>query len=159
MNWSVGARDEQGQLKLDLNIEFRYFSVALEVSSIGSAYQLLINLPVEHDIVAMIAHLGFLSLINGANSILDEVDETFSSNLVSNVHLSRYIQEDQPYNIQSMTARFTIAMVKEEYDFPDGGVIDRMYLSVLFILSAYSMVDSRFHDAVCRVAGHRFGLF
>lgn len=130
----------------------------LKASSYGSAYQIFINLSVEHDIITMMAHLDFLGLIDGTNPTLDEVDEVFSSILVFNVHLSRYTQEDQTDNIQSMAAWFTIAMMKEEYDFSDDAVMEKIYLSVLFILNVYSMFDPRFRDATYRVAEHYFGL-
>ena len=59
------------------------------------------------------------------------------------IRLRTYTERIRLYNFQNMAARFTIALVKEEYDFADNQVIDRIYWYVMFILSAHSIFDAR----------------
>ena len=58
-----------------------------------------------------------------------------------------------------MAARFTVALAREEYDFSDDRVMDRIYWYVMFILSASSMFDYRLLHNVGRVAENCFRLF
>ena len=76
-DWFVGARDEEGHLWLDPNIDFQYFSSILQAIWLPSLQELLTQLPVEDDVIAMIAHLDFLGLIIEGNPTLDDVDATF----------------------------------------------------------------------------------
>ena len=155
----VGARDEEGHLRLDPNIDSKYFSFILQASSFSSLQELLTQLPVEHDVIAMIAHLDFLGLIIEGNPTLDDVDATFFRTLLYDIHDRTYSQRIRPSTIRSMAARFTFALAREEYDFSDDRVMDRIYWYVMFILSASSMFDSRLRHNVRRVAENCFRLF
>jgi hypothetical protein len=158
-DWFVGARDEQGHLKLDPIIEFQYFCDALTTSSCGSLQELLAHLPLKRDIIAVIAHLDFLGLVDQGNPTLDEVDDTFFCTLVYDIHCRTSKETVRWYKFQNMAARFAIALVKEEYDFADEQVMDRIYWYVMFILSAHSVFNAYLRHSVYRVAKRCFHLF
>ena len=158
-DWFGGVRDEEGYLRLDPNIDSKYFPFILQASSFSSLQELLTQLPVEHDVIAMIAHLDFLGLIIEGNPTLDDVDGTFFFDDVFNSHLLMYFKTIRLCNIKNMAARFTVALAREEYDFSDDQVMDRIYWYVMFILSGSSMFDCRFRHNVYRVAEICFRLF
>ena len=158
-DWFVGARDDEGHFKLDPNIQLKYFSAALPASTSDSLYHLLIHLPTDYDIIPVIAHLDFLGLIDGRDPTLDEVDDTFFCTLVYDIRLRTYSQRIRLYNFQHMAVRFTIALARDEYDFSDDAVIDRIYWYVMFIISARSVFPARLRQNVYRVARLCFRLF
>ena len=158
-DWFVGARDEEGHLRLDPNIDFQYFSSILQAIWLPSLQELLTQLPVEHDVIAMIAHLDFLGLIDQGNPTLDDVDATFFCMWFYDIHDRTYSQRIRPSTIRSMAARFTVALAREEYDFSDDRVMDRIYWYVMFILSAHFVFDSRLRDCVYEVSEICFCLF
>jgi hypothetical protein len=158
-DWFVEARDDQGHLKLDPNIQSKYLSFVLGASSSDSLYHLLFHLPVDYDVITMIAHLDFLGHINQGNPTLDEVDDTFFCTLVYDISTRTYSQRIRLYNFRNMAVRFTIALAKEEYDFADDQVMDRIYWYVMFILCAQSMFDIRLRRHAYHVAEQCFRLF
>jgi hypothetical protein len=158
-DWFVGARDAEGHFKLDPTIEFEYFSDVLEVSLCCSLQELVAYLPLKRDIIPVITHLDFLGLIDQATPTLDEVDDTFFCTLVYQIHVGNFTERIQPCSFQTMAARFAIALVKEDYDFTDDQVMDRIYWYVLFILSAHSVFNAYFRHNVYRIATLCFGLF
>jgi hypothetical protein len=158
-DWFVEACDDQGHLKLDPNIQFRYFSFFLGRPSSHSLYELLLHSSADYDVITLITHLDFLGLINQGNPTLDEVDDTFLCTLVYNIQLGTYLQSIRLYNYHNMAARFTIAIAKEEYDFADDQVMNRIYWYVMFILCAHSIFDASLQRHVYRVAEQCSGVF
>ncbi|CAF3604455.1 unnamed protein product [Rotaria socialis] len=151
--------DEHGYYKLDLHIEYKYFSFILESISFHSVRQLFTHLPKQYDVIHIIALLDFLGIGPQPDPALREVDSTFFSNLVFSPFLEGYLLQIRPSVIQDMAVRFAIAMAKEEYNFNDHKVIDQIYWFIMFILSAYKLFGSRLRHHVYQIAENCFSLF
>ena len=61
--------------------------------------------------------------------------------------------------LQDMAVRFTIALIKEEYDFNQCQVMDQIYWFVMFILSARIWFEPQLRHHVYKVAKNCFAVF
>ena len=153
------ARDEHGHYKLDPHINYQHFSFALQSLSFRSDLELFTRLPEEENVIPIVALLDFLGLLPQPVPTLKEVDSTFYSRVVYSPHCKEYLRIVKPDVMQDMAVRFSIALVKEEYDFDQCQVMDQIYWFVMFILSVRKWFEPKLCHHVYTTAKNCFAVF
>ena len=153
------ACDEDGHYKLDPNIDYQHFFFVLRSLSFRSARGLFVRLSEEENVIPIVALLDFLGLLPQPAPTLKEVDSTFFSSVVYSTHCEEFLRIVKPSIMRDMAVHFTIALIKEEYDFGQCEVMDQIYWFVMFILSATMWFGPRLRHHLYITAKNCFAVF